>query len=66
MPGGYRGGQTTGIYKDGAVANIQRFAESLLAAKPIQTIQENAESTLTAILGRTAAYSWPHREPGTK
>jgi len=54
--GGYRGGQTTGIYKDGAVANIQRFAESLLAAKPIQNIQESAESTLTAILGRTAAY----------
>jgi predicted dehydrogenase len=54
--GGYRGGQTTGIYQDGAVANIQRFAESLLAAKPIQNIQESAESTLTAILGRTAAY----------
>jgi len=54
--GGYRGGQTTGIYKDGAVANIKRFAESLLAAKPIQNIQESAASTLTAILGRTAAY----------
>jgi predicted dehydrogenase len=54
--GGYRGGQTTGIYQDGAVANIQRFAESILAAKPIQNIQESAESTLTAILGRTAAY----------
>ncbi|MCX5676692.1 MAG: Gfo/Idh/MocA family oxidoreductase [Planctomycetota bacterium] len=54
--GGYRGGQTAAIYKDGAVANIKRFAESLLAAKPIQNIQESAESTLTSILGRTAAY----------
>jgi predicted dehydrogenase len=54
--GGYRGGQTPGIYQDGAVANIKRFADSILAAKPIQNIQESAESTLTAILGRTAAY----------
>ena len=54
--GGYRGGQTPGIYKEGAVANIKRFADSILAAKPIQNIQESAESTLTAILGRTAAY----------
>ncbi|MBE3096485.1 MAG: Gfo/Idh/MocA family oxidoreductase [Planctomycetes bacterium] len=54
--GGYRGGQTAAIYKEGAVANIKRFADSLLAAKPIQNIQESAESTLTSILGRTAAY----------
>lgn len=54
--GGYRGGQTAAIYKEGAVANIKRFADSILAAKPIQNIQESAESTLTSILGRTAAY----------
>jgi predicted dehydrogenase len=54
--GGYRGGQTSGIYKEGAVANIKRFADAVLAAKPIHNIEDSANSTLTAILGRTAAY----------
>jgi len=54
--GGYRGGTTGGIYKEGAVANIKRFADAVLAGKPIHNIEESAASTLTAVLGRIAAY----------
>jgi predicted dehydrogenase len=54
--GGYRGGQTASIYKDGAVANIKRFADGILAGKLASNAEESAQSTLTAILGRIAAY----------
>jgi predicted dehydrogenase len=54
--GGYRGGTTGAIYKEGAEANIRKFAESLTGGKPIQNIEESAHSTLTSILGRIAAY----------
>jgi predicted dehydrogenase len=55
--GGYRGGLTGGIYKEGAVANIKTFAEAVLSGKPINNAEESANSTMTAILGRTAAYT---------
>ena len=55
--GGYRGGLTGGIYKEGAVANIKTFAEAILSGKPINNAEESANSTMTAILGRTAAYT---------
>jgi len=55
--GGYRGGSTGSIYKDGSVANIKTFAEAVLAGKPINNAEESANSTMTAILGRTAAYT---------
>jgi len=55
--GGYRGGKTTNIYKDGAVTNIKNFFESIKAKEYVNnTVQDAADSTLTAILGRTAAY----------
>lgn len=54
--GGYRGGSSPGIYKEGAVANIKLFAESISSGKFITNARESANSTLTAILGRTAAY----------
>ena len=55
--GGYRGGQTGGIYKEGAQANIKTFAEALLASKPVNNSEESANSTMTAVLGRIAAYT---------
>jgi myo-inositol 2-dehydrogenase/D-chiro-inositol 1-dehydrogenase len=55
--GGYRGGQTGDIYKAGAVANIRKFAESIANSKPINNAEESANSTMTAILGRIAAYT---------
>ena len=54
--GGYRGGQTGGIYKDGAVANIKTFAEAITSGKPVNNAEESANSTMTAVLGRIAAY----------
>lgn len=50
------GGSTESIYKDGAVKNIVRFHESIVSGKPITNIEESAQSTMTAILGRMAAY----------
>lgn len=54
--GGFRGGNTGGIYKEGAVANIKAFCESIQQKKFINNAQDGANSTLTAILGRIAAY----------
>ena len=54
--GGYRGGSTAPIYKDGAVTNIKSFCASIESKKYINNAQEGANSTLTSILGRIAAY----------
>ena len=54
--GGYRGGQTTNIYKEGAVTNVKNFLEGIKSKEYIHTAQDGADSTLTAILGRIAAY----------
>jgi hypothetical protein len=55
--GGYRGGQTGAIYKEGAEANIKTFADALLSNKPVNNTEESANSTMTAVLGRIAAYT---------
>ena len=52
----YRGGMTSAIYKEGAVANIKAFHEQVStkdAANP--TVAPSVTSNLVAILGRTAA-----------
>lgn len=54
---GYKGGKTGGIYKDGAVANIKNFCDAIRAGKVINNSLDAANSTLTSILGRTAAYT---------
>lgn len=54
----YRGGETSTIYQQGAVANIARFHESIQrrdASNP--TVAESVRSNLVTILGRTAAYT---------
>ncbi len=54
----YPGGKTPNIYEDGAVANIATFADSIKAGKVDNaTVPLSVRSNLTAILGRTAAYT---------
>ncbi len=50
------GGKTNTIYQDGAVANIKKFCEHIVAGTTIDNVQESADSTMTSILGRMAAY----------
>jgi len=52
----WEGGLTSGIYQDGAVANIKAFIAGIETGKFINTGASGAESTLTSVLGRTAAY----------
>ena len=52
----WAGGKTNTIYRDGAIANIQKFCESIAAGKTIDNTLESAHSTMTSILGRMAAY----------
>jgi myo-inositol 2-dehydrogenase/D-chiro-inositol 1-dehydrogenase len=54
---GWRGGLTTAIYEDGAVANIKRFHQSILDGQYLDNTQQSANSTITCILGREAAYT---------
>jgi len=54
--GGYRGGATNSIYLDGAVTNIKNFCKSIETKTYINNAREGANSTLTSILGRIAAY----------
>jgi len=54
----YRGGRSPGIYKEGAVANIKTFHESILAGNYSNpTVEPSVRSNLVTILGRTAAYT---------
>ncbi len=53
----YKGGMTTSIYKDGAVANIKAFHAQVLARDASNsTVEPSVTSNLVAIMGRTAAY----------
>ncbi|HYO81030.1 MAG TPA: Gfo/Idh/MocA family oxidoreductase [Bryobacteraceae bacterium] len=51
-PGAPRDDTFTG----GAVTNVKTFIESIRTGKPVNNADHGAESTLSAILGRTAAY----------
>jgi len=53
---GWRGGTTEDIYQSGAVNNIKDFCASIIDGKPLNNAEESAMSTMTSILGRTAAY----------
>ncbi len=53
----YRGGKSPGIYKDGTVANIQTFHQSIQDGDYSNpTVECSVQSNLVTILGRTAAY----------
>lgn len=52
------GGSTEGLYTNGAVNNIKDFHHSVINSRPLfDTVAPSADSTLTGILGRTAAYT---------
>ena len=54
----YRGGKSPGIYKDGAVANIKIFHDSIAEGNyDNPTVAPSVRSNLVTILGRTAAYT---------
>ena len=53
----WEGGETSSIYKDGAVNNMKDFHAGILAGKPVNTAEVSANSNLTSILGRMAAYT---------
>ena len=53
---GWKGGSTGGIYQEGAVNNIRDFCTALQRGEILNNVRESAESTLTSILGRMAAY----------
>jgi predicted dehydrogenase len=54
----YRGGKSPGIYKEGAVANIKTFHQSIVEGKfDNPTVAPSVRSNLVTILGRTAAYT---------
>jgi myo-inositol 2-dehydrogenase/D-chiro-inositol 1-dehydrogenase len=52
----WAGVQKDDTFKGGAVANVKAFVESIQTGKLLNNAATGAESTLTAILGRTAAY----------
>ena len=53
----YRGGESPGIYQEGAVANIKTFHKSIVEGKfDNPTVAPSVRSNLVTILGRTAAY----------
>jgi len=43
-------------FRQGAIANVRSFVESLRTGKYLNNVEESVESNLTAILGRMAAY----------
>ena len=53
---GWRGGDTSSIYRDGAVTNIQAFCASIETGPFLNNAEEAAQSTMTSVLGRMAAY----------
>ncbi|HUW18178.1 MAG TPA: Gfo/Idh/MocA family oxidoreductase [Sedimentisphaerales bacterium] len=54
----YRGGQTTDIYKQGAVNNIATFYSNITGGQfDNPTVAPSVRSNLVTILGRTAAYA---------
>lgn len=53
----WAGGDTKGLYTSGAVNNIKDFHASIMSGKYLyETVQPSAETTMTGILGRMAAY----------
>ena len=54
----YRGGKTTGIYRDGAAANIAVFHAAIGRGDVSNpTVAPSVESNLVTLLGRAAAYN---------
>ena len=54
--GGIPGVKTPQIYTNGAINNVKDFHASIVSGDYLDNTEVSAESTMTAILGRTAAY----------
>ncbi len=52
----WMGAEKDDTFRQGAINNVKAFIESIRAGQPINNAEQAVESTLTAILGRTAAY----------
>lgn len=52
----WSGTQQDPTFRDGAIENVKAFIESIRSGKYLNNTEVAVESTLTAILGRTAAY----------
>lgn len=53
----WKGGSTATIYRDGAVNNIRDFHAGIMSGSFVNTAEEAANSNLTSLLGRIAAYT---------
>jgi predicted dehydrogenase len=58
----WMGSEKDDTFKEGALANVKAFVQSIRTGKYLNNTEVAVESTLTAILGRTAAY---RQEPVT-
>ncbi len=53
---GWKGGVTNRIYEEGAANNVKDFCAAIAEGKHLNNAEESANSTMTSILGRIAAY----------
>lgn len=53
----WKGGETDSTGRQGTIHNVRTFVETLRAGRLVNNSAEAAQSTLTAVLGRMAAYS---------
>jgi myo-inositol 2-dehydrogenase / D-chiro-inositol 1-dehydrogenase len=52
----WKGAERDDTFTAGAIANVKRFVESIRTGKYLNNAAESADSNLTCILGRSAAY----------
>src|SRR5271169_5781548 len=52
----WNGAEKDPTFRDGAITNIKNFIESIKTGKLLNNGEAGAESTLTGVLGRIAAY----------
>ncbi len=52
----WSGAEKDDTFRQGAQSNVRNFLESIRTGKPLNNAAQGAESTLTSILGRMAAY----------
>ncbi len=52
----WKGPEKDDTFREGAIANVKAFIESIRTGKYLNNAAQGAESTLTSILGRMAAY----------
>jgi predicted dehydrogenase len=53
----WQGAEKDDTYREGAITNVQEFCKAIRAGKVVNNVNDSIDSTLTSILGRTAAYS---------